>query len=75
MRVLLLGYGGALGSEAQLLAGHGIDFYQRTLLLCLGRPGAPRAGVGCQGGCSILSRALKEKPLGGLAVLEGQGLC
>lgn len=31
MRVLLLGYGGALGSEAQLLAGHGIDFYQRAL--------------------------------------------
>lgn len=31
MRVLLLGYGGALGREAQLLAGQGIDFYQRAL--------------------------------------------
>lgn len=31
MCVLLLGYGGALGSKAQLLARHGIDFYQRAL--------------------------------------------
>lgn len=31
MHVLLLGYGGALCSKAQLLASHSIDFYQRAL--------------------------------------------
>lgn len=51
MCVLLLGYGRARGSSAQLLTGKGIDFYQG--LCCLsgfevpvfGRPGAWELGL------------------------------
>lgn len=55
MRVLLLGYGAALGSKAQLLAGHRIDFFTKGLyrLLCLGR------GLGAQG---LAARGLSSEP-------------
>ena len=72
MRVLLPGYGGALGSEAQLLAGQGIDFYQRApQALVSGQAWGPESPGGLPGG-SALSRALKEKPLGGLRSLKGR---
>lgn len=65
MRVLLPGYGAALGSKAQLLAGHRIDFF-----LPKGSTGfCVWAGAwgpkGWLPGVSVLSRAFKEKPLGG----------
>lgn len=62
---MLLGYGGALESKAQLFTGCGIDFLPKGSAGSVSGQAWGWDSWGLLPGDSALSRALEEKPLGG----------